>query len=181
MAEKYFDLLQGEKVIEEIKPLKALRYYLFTRWVAITLPFAVAVAWFISEIELVAGVGIEDVVSVYAMAGLLYLVVLWVLTDNKCRQQRYWLTNRRAIYKHGFFGYEINSMPLEAVADVIVSRTALERLFGFGSVHIQTEAGQSSWVRYGAEGSFLAVPAPEKLQSKIFELKKGKNGTNTKK
>ena len=180
MPEKYFDLMKGERVISEITPLRPLKHYLFARWLIITAPFLLAIAWFTSEIEIMAGAGIENIVPVYAMAGILYIVALWVLMGNKYRQQKYWLTNRRAIYKHGFFGYEVNSMPLESIADVIVSRTTLERLFGFGSVHIQTEAGQGSWARYGAEGSFLAVPNPEKLQSRIFELSGPMKGGKTK-
>jgi len=60
---------------------------------------------------------------------------------------------------------------------VIVSRTFWERVFGFGSVHIQSLAGQISYGmhrRLGAEASMLAISDPEGIQKLIFELIKKK-------
>ena len=51
----------------------------------------------------------------------------------------------------------------------------MESIFGFGSVHVQTMAGQVSMRgRFGAEGNLQAVPDPEGLQQQIFELVKKK-------
>ena len=64
---------------------------------------------------------------------------------------------------------------MERISDVMVSRTFLERIFGFGSVLIQSLAGQITYGRrLGAEGSLLAVPDPEGIQKLIFELIKKK-------
>lgn len=48
----------------------------------------------------------------------------------------YWITNHRVIGKRGFFGYSINSVPLENVADVVLTRTLLDRLLGLSSLII---------------------------------------------
>ena len=75
-------------------------------------------------------------------------------------------------------GYTIHSIPLERISDVIVSRTFWERIFGFGSVLIQSLAGQVTYGRkLGAEGSLLAVPNPEGVQKLIFDLIKKKRKT----
>jgi uncharacterized membrane protein YdbT with pleckstrin-like domain len=46
----------------------------------------------------------------------------------------YWITNHRVIGKRGFLGYSINSVPLENVADVVLTRTLLDRLLGLSSL-----------------------------------------------
>ncbi|MBS3056345.1 MAG: PH domain-containing protein [Candidatus Aenigmarchaeota archaeon] len=93
-------------------------------------------------------------------------------------KQYYWITNKRVIYKRGFIGYRVMSIPHERISDVIISRTFLESIFGFGSVHIQSLAGQSSGTTtLGSEGVLLAVPEPEKLQELIFKLVKLKRKT----
>jgi uncharacterized membrane protein YdbT with pleckstrin-like domain len=64
----------------------------------------------------------------------------------------------------------VNSIPLERVSDVIISRSFVETLFGIASIHIQSLAGQASYGRFGAEGKYRAVPNPEELQQLIFKL-----------
>jgi len=91
------------------------------------------------------------------------------------KHQHYWITNKRVIYKRGLIGYKISSIPLERISDIILSRTFLERIFGFGSLHVQTLAGQITYGgRMGAEACLLAVPNPEEIQELIFQLLKRK-------
>ncbi len=66
----------------------------------------------------------------------------------------YWITNQRVIIRRGLIGYSINSIPLERVSNVLISRSFLERLFGFDSLHVQTLAGQyTAHGRLGEEGN----------------------------
>jgi len=105
----------------------------------------------------------------------LLLIGIWALVDMKYKKQHYWITTKRVIYKRGLIGYKISSIPLERISDIILSRTFLERLFGFGSLHVQTLAGQiTHGGRSGAEAMLLAVPNPEETQELIFQLVKKK-------
>lgn len=165
---KFFNLLEGEKVVEEIKPLPSLKWYFFLKS-AIVLIFVLI--WFI-WIPFVVSPGF----TIFPVIIIIFLlIILWLVAVNRYRHQHYWITNKRVICKRGIIGYTIGSIPFERVSDVIVSRTFLERLFGFGSVLVQSLAGQISHRgRLGAEGSLLAVPDPEKTQQNIFELMKEK-------
>ena len=170
--EGFVNLQPDEKVVERIKPLPVLRKYWFVGGMLLALLVSI---WFVTP----AALFFASSTSLPAvLTGLILIVVLatvvWLLVGNKYENQEYMVTNKRVIYKHGLLGYTIHSTPLERITDVIVSRTFLENLFGFGSVLIQTMAGQVSAGRSGAELSLEATPEPEKLQEKIFGLIKNK-------
>lgn len=85
--------------------------------------------------------------------------------------QCYWITNKRILYRKGLIGYQISSILLERISDIILTRNILERILGFGSLHVQTFAGQeTSGMRFGAEASLKAIPEPEETQKLIFKL-----------
>lgn len=97
------------------------------------------------------------------------------------KKEYYWITNKRVLIKKGFIGYHVYAIPFERISDIIISRSFLEQLLGFGSLMIQSLAGQASFTyggerrrRFGAEGSMLAVPEPEETQELIFNLIKEK-------
>jgi len=52
------------------------------------------------------------------------LAYLWAMIA--VRRYHYWLTNKRVIWCHGFIGYQVRSVPLERIADVVISRTLPE-------------------------------------------------------
>ena len=120
------------------------------------------------------------------IGGFLLVVLGWVIimavifgltvffTEASYKQRYYWITNRRVIYRRGTFGYTMSSLPYERISDVIISRTFWENLFGFGSLQIQTLAGQISTARGGAEGYLQAIPEPEKVQEIILTAMKDK-------
>jgi uncharacterized membrane protein YdbT with pleckstrin-like domain len=157
-----FQLQKGEKIIKEIKPLPVLQWYFFLR--SFLVIFFVLI-WFI---------WIFFLVPMFSLIGLLIigacLVLIFLISRNMYHYQYYWITNKRVIYRRGILGYTISSIPLERISDVIVTRTFLERIFGFGSVLVQSLAGQITYQRLGAEGSLLAVPDPEGTQRLIFEM-----------
>jgi len=59
------------------------------------------------------------------------------------RRYHYWLTTKRVIWCHGFIGYQVRSVPLERIADVVISRTLPEMLAGISSIDIRDMTGQT--------------------------------------
>jgi uncharacterized membrane protein YdbT with pleckstrin-like domain len=167
---KLFELQEGEKVVKDIKPLPVLKWYFFIRSAIGVIIFMLFFAWMIFLLPL------------FLMFGFIFLVtlaILYLVANNRYNYQHYWITDKRVLYRRGLIGYRISSIPLERISDVIVSRTFFERVFGFGSIHIQSLAGQFTYgtSRLGSEGAFLAIPDPEGSQKLIFELIKKKRKT----
>ena len=69
----------------------------------------------------------------------------------------------------------IQIVPLERISDIIVSRHWLEKLFGIGSLFIQSFAGQyTPYAPFGAEVVLVGLTNPEEVQQLIFDLVKKK-------
>lgn len=168
-----FNLQEGEKIIKEIKPVPNLKSYWFIgNFVGLVFlcfflsMFIGATAFAGSGTSVIGGMGL-----IVFFAIILALILAWIFTSMKYEKQNYWITNKRILYMRGFVGYRISSIPFERISDVIISRTFLESIFGFGSLYIQTLAGQYSYKgRMGAEGNLMAVPEPEKTQELIFKM-----------
>ena len=165
---QFFNLQPDEKVIEEIKPLHGLRNYFVIEGIIATIIIGVFIFLLIFSFFFFEGGWL------YLLAVLCFYflvsIALWIIIANKrFNHQYYWITNKRIVYKRGLIGYKISSIPLERISDVIISRSFLERLCGFGSVFIESLAGQ-----LGREGRLLAVPNPEGVQKLIFQLVKEK-------
>jgi len=168
--EKYFDMQKGEKIIEDIKPLPVLKWFFFITYSIGFLFFILFFLWFM--------IFFGPLFLIFSLFILVILVIIYFVANNKYKYQHYWITTERIIYRRGLIGYTISSIPLERISDVIVSRTFIERIFGFGSILVQSLAGQVSYPqRHGAEGSLLAIPNPEETQKLIFELIKKKRKT----
>ncbi|MCA9371915.1 PH domain-containing protein [Candidatus Woesebacteria bacterium] len=144
------NLLEDEKILWEGKPVPALQSYLYWSFVLL---------WVF--VLLFTLVGIVLIPFVFIL-GIPYAQAVY-------EKRYYWVTNKRIVYRRGFLGYKISSLPLNRVSDVIISRTFFENMFGFGSLQIQTLAGQISTGAGGSEGDLRAVDEPEKLQQLILE------------
>lgn len=183
---KFFKLQEQEKVVKSIKPKKNLLWYFLIRGFGggryrgfgaelgsgiITL---VVFLYFFLTIPSRYFSVFSPVIFIIIFIAVFVLGITFLAAYLRYKHQYYWITNKRVVYKRGIMGYRINSIPLERISDVIISRTFLERIFGFGSVAIQSMAGQVSRGRSGAEASLLAVPSPEETQELIFELIKKK-------
>jgi uncharacterized membrane protein YdbT with pleckstrin-like domain len=163
---KEFQLQDGEKVIKNIKPLPVLKWFFFVTPSIGMFIFLMIFSW------------VPFVNIIFVPFILFIILIIYLVAQNRYNYQHYWITNKRVLYRKGILGYTISSIPLERISDVIVSRTFWERVFGFGSVLIQSLAGQISYGRrHGAEGSLLAVPDPEGTQKLIFDLIKKKRKT----
>ena len=165
----FFTLQEGERIIREIKPLPNLRKYFFFRWIILVIVFMGIITFPLLDL---GPFGILLLLSFIALIGLL---LGWYISGLQYKHQHYWITNKRIIYKKGLFGYTVSSIPLERISDIILSRSLLERILGFGSLLIQTLAGQVTQKGYlGAEASLLAIPNPEETQRLIFDFIKQK-------
>ena len=66
---------------------------------------------------------------------LIPFAFVWAIIAE--RRYHYWLTTKRVIWCHGFIGYQVRSVPLERIADVVISRTFPELIAGISSIDIR--------------------------------------------
>ena len=173
---------EKEKVVEDIQPSSSLKGYFFAIYglmsffilgflsIFFGIGFLVLVSFFNSVYSIFLGL------LLYAVGVIILAAIIrFVLADSAYRKRHYWITNKRVVVKSGLIGYSLSSIPLERVSDVIISRSFLERIFGFASLHVQSLAGQFSYNRrFGSEGDLLEIPNQEKTQELIFKLIKQK-------
>ena len=179
---QFFRLQEGEKIVEAMKPLSGLKWMFFFQGLIGWFFFMLFVGgfFFVIPFFIIATVAGPSAAALILLVGSLFFLFLmfivpYIFASLSYGKRFYWITNKRIIGKSGLIGYKVNSIPLERISDVIISRSFIEQIFGFGSVHIQTLAGQVAIRgRFGAEGNFQAVPDPEGLQQRIFELVKKK-------
>ena len=84
------------------------------------------------------------------------------------RRYHYWLTNKRVIWCHGFIGYQVRSVPLERIADVVISRTFPELVAGISSIDIRDMTGQAQ-VTAGFGAKWIGVKDAPEIQKRILE------------
>jgi uncharacterized membrane protein YdbT with pleckstrin-like domain len=106
------------------------------------------------------------------IVGIVFLPFAWIWALIAERRYHYWLTNKRVIWCHGFIGYQVRSVPLERIADVVISRTFPEIIAGMSSIEIRDMTGQTQ-MRPGLGGATGAkwigvINAPE-IQKLILE------------
>lgn len=161
--QKFFNLQKEEKILKGIKPLPALKKYILIwtviGWEIMFFIFYISVVWFLPLLS----------TMLFIIFTIILIPISWFAAGNMYNYRYYWITNKRAICKRGFLGYTITSVPYERVSDIIVTRRFFERLLGFGSLYIQSLAGQ-----IGTEITFQALPDPEGTQKLLFDLVKKK-------
>jgi membrane protein YdbS with pleckstrin-like domain len=174
---KEFNLLSGEKIVEEIKPSPALEKYFFVNMLIPTIIPMLFIVPFLLIVAMIAPIFLLLLVILLAV----YIYGLWYLSNASYEMAYYWITNKRIITKKGIIGYRITSIPFERISDIIISRTFLENLCGIASLHIQSLAGQASYTSphgwgailmgaLGSEAQLFAIPDPEEMQNKILKL-----------
>lgn len=78
----------------------------------------------------------------------------------------YWLTTHRIVYKSGFIGTNIISIPLNKIQDVSVHSSLINKIFFFENVKVVS--GEHS----GRQITLDAIREPKKFQKKILEAMK---------
>jgi hypothetical protein len=107
--------------------------------------------------------------------------LIWALIAE--RRYHYWLTNKRVIWCHGFIGYQVRSVPLERIADVVISRTFPEMVAGISSIDIRDMTGQIQFRNSfgsGLSAKWIGVKDAPEIQKRILEQIKQVN-ENTRK
>ena len=97
---------------------------------------------------------------------LVPVAFLWALIAK--RRYHYWLTNKRVIWCHGFIGYQIRSVPLERITDVVISRTFPELVAGISSINIRDMTGQTQ-PEAGFGAQWIGVQNAPEVQKLILE------------
>ena len=185
MKNKYpFNLQEKEKVIEDIKPSDSLKGYFFITYWIMSFFILLFLSFFFGGFLIFALAFLSSSaysILIGAFGYIIFVIILSVvigivLSNSAYSKTHYWITNQRVVVKKGLIGYSLSSIPLERVSDVVISRSFLERIFGFASLHVQSLAGQFSYNsrRFGSEGALAAIPDPEKTQELIFKLIKQK-------
>ena len=169
----YFNLLEGEQIVEEISPSIFLRRYFFVSWFFATFIF------FVMGYAILIPMLMFEYNTIFLLAlfvlFIINMAIPFIFAKIAYSKFHYWITNKRVITKSGLIGYRVTSIPLERISDIVISRTFLETLCGISSLHIQSFAGQiTRGSRIGSEGQLLAITNPESTQNKILNLVKEK-------
>ncbi len=151
-----FQLQNGEKIIREIKP----QFFGFM----VTRAFGSYFAILVIAILAISGITAFKVAVEGFLIGIilipLMLLLVSVVPFISYGKSWYWVTNNRVIGKRGLIGYSIDSIPLDNVSDIVLDRTALDRLLGISSLVV---------VPMGSSNSRVGTDAPEeKFQNSNF-------------
>jgi uncharacterized membrane protein YdbT with pleckstrin-like domain len=95
------------------------------------------------------------------LAVVLLGVVLGVVTYLRFRAIEYLITTSELYRKRGLFSRSVRNLRLERVQDSGFRQGAVQRLLGYGTVHVSTAGGG------GVELRFRDVPDPEAVNGRI--------------
>lgn len=95
-------------------------------------------------------------------AGVLAVVLLWLLPTLTWLGRRYIITTRRIVLRHGFFVRVRREMLHSRGYDVTVRKNAMQSMFGSGDVRINTGLEQPVVLR--------DVPRADLVQSALHDL-----------
>ena len=95
------------------------------------------------------------------LAVVLLGVVLGVVTYLRFRAIVYLITTSELYRKRGLFSRSVRNLRLERVQDSGFRQSAVQRLLGYGTVHVSTAGGG------GVELRFRGVPDPEAVNGRI--------------
>lgn len=168
-----FSLQEDEKIVDQVKPIwigymlkNSLGGIFGSIFIALFLAFSIGNA---------AGgllVGLATFFIILILGGLLSVVVAYI-SYNKFQV---WITNQRIISARGFIGYNTESMPMENINDVIMSRGIIDRILGLSSIMAVPIGGMVMMTRRSSFSTVGFIPAlkPDvatKLQKDIFNLR----------
>ena len=102
------------------------------------------------------------------IVGIIMVPIALIWAAIAVRRYHYWLTNKRVIWCHGFIGYKVRSVPLERIADVVISRTLPELIAGISSIEIRDMTGQTP-MGTGLGAKWIGVQNAPEVQKRILE------------
>jgi len=176
-----FQLQTGEKVHAIVTPEKNQFIVKFTIGLVSGLAFLylfLAVILLIKTNPNDMGIAVDALVII----GIIFLVVILItffVANIAYNKYYYWITNHRVVGQRGIIGYIIDSIPLENIADVIISRQILDRMLGISTLVITPMGGNMvSALGYGTNtfsgSNVFQALLPDKavdIQQMIFNLR----------
>jgi hypothetical protein len=170
-----FALQEGEVLYLEIRPGRRLFWRIFLEVFFRALGFIVFILLFsipflILGASFYGGAIIAGIIVVILLVGYIFA---WIAYPKF----RYWISNHRTVGRRGIVGYSVDSIPLETISDVVVSRTVTDRILGLSSIYVQPFGGGSGGGHRGGgisgTNSFLGVEPIEapKIQQMVFHLR----------
>lgn len=167
MAEKW--LLKDEKILIKRRP-KFITYifgYIFGVLLiaaAVILPIVFSSGNWTKKVS-----GIQIRFAATIVIALLGLIVM--LAGHLDRKKTiYYVTNHRVRKVKGIISKKENDIPLNKVTNIRISQGIIERIFGFGDVHVDTAGGEDATIVLDN------INNPRELYNILFEqteLKKG--------
>ena len=131
-----FELQNDEKIVRELKPqfFGFMMTRTFGSYLGVLGLIIVLIAVLVVLRASLAGFLVE--LLLLPLFVLLLILVIALKPLVQYGKSWYWITNLRVIGKRGFLSYSIDSIPLENVGDIVLSRTVLDRLIGLSSLII---------------------------------------------
>lgn len=120
-------------------------------------PVGVAVIGFAALVSGMSPLGIGSLVVIAMAARAAIRILRW------SSFQRTYLTDRRIMEVDGFLGTKVNSMPLTKVTDVMLHRSAVGEILGYGTFRVES-AGQDQ-----ALGRLDHLLEPERFHHLVVE------------
>ena len=162
-----FELQKGEEITSELKP--QFRGFMITRALS-----SYVVLFFLTIVVIIVGILInklsQGIFLIMAVIPALLLIVS-VVPYIEYGKAWYWITTRRVIDKRGFIGYTVDSIPLENVTNIILSRTLLDRLLGISSLVIVPMSGdpipKNGIRKWGSQSPNYFPALPQKLAREL--------------
>ncbi len=170
-----FSLQKGERIIRELKP--QFFGFIITKTIGGFLGLIVLVALVVAA-SVLFNIDLQELLVGAAIIPILVVLILAVPIVSYGKAW-YWITTQRVIGKRGILGYSVDSIPLENVNDVLLSRTLLDRLLGLSSVTIVPIGGSArdngNQYSGGAQNanffSALTQKSARDLQRVLFNLR----------
>lgn len=171
-----FILQKGEKILEEMRPERnyvgraMLSYFLVYFFVALVILLFVGPVIFAT----LGNQGLYTLVSVYAFLLAIPLIISYLVAWLSYTKYHYWITNHRVIGQRGLLGFSVDSIPMEEVSGVIISRSVLDRIFDLSNVVVIPVGGGIGLVGELSAVNTLQSLKPKKaieIQNMILELR----------
>lgn len=124
--------------------------------------------WHLVVVAIVIFWVLQSRVSIVGLTSLLVLLMgcrFLVRAVRWAFYQRTYLTDRRVMEVDGFLGIQVDSMPLTKVTDIMLRRTALGEVLGYGTFRVES-AGQDQalselkYLLYPEDFHDMVVAAP---------------------
>lgn len=104
-------------------------------------------------------------IGLYVIGGVALVLVCWLTLWPWIvwRTTHYVFTNERVVLQHGVFNRERRDIPLHRVNDHTMNQTLVDRLFGCGTLLIES-AGERGQTR------LIDVPKVQRVQTLLYDL-----------